>query len=127
MSIKFNIIERRNPLDPSAANKFYASSFVDGKADIEVLTRRMEQNSTVSGADIRAVLYSLTEFVPELLSDGKTVRIGDLGSFRISLSSEGSDTAEEVDSHNIRGAKILFTPGKKLKEMLGKLSYTHAG
>ena len=126
MSIKFNVIEKRNPRDPSAANKFYASSFVDGKADIEVLTKRMEQNSTVSGADIRAVLYSLTEFVPDLLSEGKTVHIGELGSFRVSISSEGSETAEEVSASNIRGSKIIFTPGKKFKDMLGKLSFTRA-
>lgn len=123
MAIKYNVIERGNPSDPTAPKKFYASSSIDGNADIEVLTERVEQISTMSGGDIRGVLYTLTDVVPSLLSEGKSVRIGDLGIFRVSISSEGSDTAEEVSADNVRGAKIIFTPGKKFKDMLDDLSF----
>jgi predicted histone-like DNA-binding protein len=64
--------------------------------------------------------------VPELLSDGNIVEIGDLGSFRVSISSEASDTAEEVNSGKIKKGRILFRPGKKFKQMLNNLTYTKA-
>lgn len=126
MSVKFNVIEKGNPSDPSAPKKYYASTVMSGKQDIDHLTKRIEKISTVSGADIRAVLYSIIDVVPDILSEGNSVRIGDLGSFRISISSEGSETAEEVNSSNIKRARIIFTPGKEFKQMLNNLQYEKA-
>ena len=123
MAIKYKVIERRTPGDPEAPAKYYASSSVTSKADVEDITEQIEKISTVSGADIRAVLYSLVDIVPGMLSKGQNVKVGDLGTFRVSISSSGSDTAEEVSARNIRGAKIIFTPGKKFKTMLQTLSY----
>tara|TARA_R110000868_G_scaffold1211_1_gene9240 strand:- start:2114 stop:2497 length:384 start_codon:yes stop_codon:yes gene_type:complete len=123
MPIKYKVIDRRNPQDPEAPNKFYASSSIDGKSDIEQLTKRIEKISTVSGADIRAVLYAMVDVVPSLLSEGRNVQLGDLGYFRVSISSNPSDTAEEVSASNIRTSRIIFTPGKKFKDMLKSLTF----
>lgn len=126
MAVKFNVVERGNPSDPEAPKKFYASAIMNGKADIEELIGRIEKISTVSGADIRGVLYSIIDIVPDILSQGRSVRIGDLGTFRVSISSEGSETEEEVSAKNVRSARIIFTPGKKFKTMLSGLSYSKA-
>lgn len=126
MAIKYNVIEKSNPRDPSAPKKFYASSFITGKADIDTLTKYIEQISTVSGADIRAVLYAIVDVVPNILRDGNSVTMGNLGAFRVSLSSTPSDTADEVGSKNIKGARIIFTPGKEFKSMLNNLTYKKA-
>jgi len=79
--------------------------------------------STVTGADIRAVLYAIADIVPQLLSEGQIVTIGDLGNFRLSVSSEGSDTEDEVTKANIRKSRILFRPGSKFANMLSNLEY----
>lgn len=126
MAITYNVVEKGNPSDQSAPKKFYASAVMTGKTDIEELTKRIEKISTVSGADIRAVLYAIIDIVPDILSEGNSVRIGDLGTFRVSISSDGSDTAEEVSSSNVRGARIIFTPGKEFKSMLKTLEYQKA-
>lgn len=125
MAISFNVIERGQPgVEGGGTKKFYASAQSTGSAGIDVLTKRIEKISTVSGADIRAVLYSIIDVVPELLSDGNIVEIGEMGSFRVSISSEGSDSVDEVNSGNIKRAKILFRPGRKFKQMLKNLSYS---
>ncbi|WP_103664892.1 HU family DNA-binding protein [Gracilimonas amylolytica] len=125
MPISFNVIERGEPgVEGGGVKKFYASAQSTGSAGIEELTNRIEKISTVSGADIRAVLYSIIDVLPELLSDGNIVEIGDLGSFRVSISSKGSEVAEEVSSSNIKKAKIIFRPGKKFKQMLNNLNYS---
>lgn len=126
MSIKFNVIEKTNPQDPAAPKKFYASSFMSGKADIEDLTRRIEKISTVSGADIRAVLYAIVDVVPDIMSEGNSVSIGDLGSFRVSISSNPGDTEEDITSASVKGSRIIFTPGSKFKTMLSSLKYEKA-
>jgi transcription elongation factor len=40
------------------------------------------------------------------------------------LSSECKDTAEEVTANSVKKAGVIFTPGKKLQEMLGSAKFT---
>ena len=56
-------------------------------------------------------------------SNGKIVRSGELGSLRISLSSNGSATVEEFEISDNKGYKVLFSPGKRIKEMTGNINY----
>ncbi|MEX1269640.1 MAG: HU family DNA-binding protein [Balneolaceae bacterium] len=124
MAIQYKVLERGEPgVVGGGTKKFYASVKHNGTADIDELTRQIEKISTVSGADIRAVLYSIVDVVPEMLNNGSIVNIGDLGGFRMSISSEGSDTEDEVNAGNIRRARIIFRPGKKFKEMIKTLEY----
>lgn len=125
MAIKFKVIERGQPgVAGGGVKKFYASGVSTGEMTLEKLTKRIEQTSTVSGADIRAVLYAMVETMQDALSDGQIVRLGDLGSLRISISSNGEATAEEVKASSIKSAKTVFTPGKDLKKMLKTLEFS---
>ena len=124
MSVKYKVIQRGEPGVIGGGNKkYYASLVSSGNQDIESLAQRIQQMSTVTGVDIRAVLYAIAEIVPQMLSEGQTVAIGDLGKFRLSASSEGSDTEEEVTSANIRKSRILFRPGAKFTSMLHNLEF----
>jgi predicted histone-like DNA-binding protein len=124
MSIKFKVIERGEPgVVGGGTKKYYASANITGQATIEKLTRRIEKISTVSGADIRAVLYALVDVAVEELADGKAVRFDDLGSLRVSLSSSGVEKESDVTPAIITKSKVIFTPGKKIKEMLNNVKY----
>jgi nucleoid DNA-binding protein len=57
------------------------------------------------------------------LADGQAVRLGELGSLRVNISSEGKATEKEVTAAAIRGAKVVFSPGADLKTMLATLKY----
>ena len=124
MAIKFKVIEKAQPgVAGGGEKKFYASPNVTGEKTLAGLTRDIEKISTVSGADIRAVLYALVDVMENALADGQIVRLGELGSLRVSISSEGMATAEEVNASSIKGAKVIFTPGKDIKKMLNNLEY----
>lgn len=124
MPIKFKAIERGQPgVVGGGERKFYASANVTGEVTIEGLTKRIEKISTVSGADIRAVLYALVDVSVDEMADGKIVRLGDLGYFRVSISSEGVTEQNEVTADIIKGGKVIFTPGKEIKKMLETLTY----
>lgn len=127
MAIKFRVIERGQPgVVGGGTKKYYASTSISGETDIDGLTAAIEKISTVSGADIRAVLYAMVDVSSDLLSNGQIVRLGDLGSLRPGLSSHGEDTEEEVTARSVKGAKVLFTPGSKIKDMLKTVSFQKA-
>jgi len=128
MSIKFKVIEKGQPgVAGGGEKKFYASTSLSGQMTLNGLTKSIEKISTVSGADIRAVLYAMVDVMQDSLADGQIVRLGELGSLRVSISSEGKATANEVNASSIKKARVVFTPGKEIKTMLNTLDYTKEG
>ena len=125
MSIQIKAVERPQPgVTGGGVKKFYAIPVHDREITLDGLTKSIEKTSTVSGADIRAVLYAMVEEAVNGLSDGRIIRLGDLGSLRITLSSEGKTTAEAVSAAAIKKTAVIFTPGKKLQEMFKTVKFT---
>lgn len=125
MSIQIKSVERGQPgVAGGGVKKYYASPVHDREVSLEGMTKAIEKTSTVNGADIRAVLYAMVEEAVSGLSDGRIIRLGDLGSIRITLSSEGKNTPEEVTANSVKKAGVIFTPGKKLQDMLKTATFT---
>ena len=124
MAVKYNIVERKNPLKPTEKAKFYAIANSDGEVSFKALAKEVAQTgSTVSDSDVLAVLNDLTKLLVKHLSDGKVVKFGDFGSFQIVINSNGVDSANKVNASQIKGNKIQFRPGVDLKEMLATVKY----
>jgi predicted histone-like DNA-binding protein len=125
MAIQIKSVERPQPgVAGGGVRKHYAVPVHGREISLDGLTRSIEKTSTVNGADIRAVLYAMVEEATLGLSEGRIIRLGDLGSLRITLSSEGKNTVEEVTSAAVKKARVIFTPGKKLQEMLKNAKFT---
>ena len=58
MSIKYKLIEKKNPRDLEAAPKFYASAVTTRKIDLDELSKNIARSSTVARADVYAVLIA---------------------------------------------------------------------
>lgn len=99
---------------------------MNGEFDLKGLTTAIEKNCTVSGADIRAVLYALVDVSIDRLAQGTIVRLGDLGSLRVSFSAQGQAAADGVNAATIKGASVIFTPGTRIKETLTSAKFQKA-
>ncbi len=127
MAIQFKVIEKGQPgVAGGGLKKYYASAQTSGEMTLPKLTASIEKISTVSGADIRAVLYAMVDVMKASLADGQIVRLGDLGSLRINIASDGEDTAEKVSAKSVKGARTIFTPGSELKTLLKNLKFEKA-
>jgi len=123
MSVKYRVVERGKPGDPTAPKKFYPLVKSSGQTTLRELANRIAQISTVSTVDTMAVLEALLQVIPEELADGNIVRLGDFGSFSLRSQSEGSETAEEVSAHNIKRIKVAFRPGRLYKGVLDNIIF----
>ncbi|HCC93972.1 MULTISPECIES: HU family DNA-binding protein [unclassified Empedobacter] len=123
MAVKYNVIQKAYPGDPTGPKKFYANSIADGEVSLRNLSKEIAQTSSISESDVYATLIDLAKMLSKHLSDGKIVRLGDFGSFQISISSEGMDAMNKVNSASIKSAKILFRPGLDLRDTLATLKY----
>ena len=126
MAIKFKTQPRKNPQDMVAPEKFYAAAISNGETDMESLAEMIAYQSTLTDTDCYAVLRSLEHNIVNELRQGRIVKLGSLGNFQVSISSEGKITPEDVSAADITKSRILFRPGKKLRNLLGTLSYNKA-
>ena len=124
MAVKFNIVERKNILNKEAAPKFYASAKADGEVTLKSISKEIAGSSTtVSDTAVLAVLNEFTKIMQKHLADGKIVKFGDFGSFQVTLTIDGAETAEKFNSSLIKGNKIQFRPGADLRDTLKTLKY----
>ena len=123
MSVKFNIVERGNPSNPTAPKKFYPSIQSSGRLTLRELAEQASDRSTLTVADITAAVESFLAIVPKELAKGNIVELGDFGSFWLKTTAEGADTIEEVRADQISTVLPRFNPGKQFKRMLDNIQF----
>lgn len=64
------------------------------------------------------LLYWKATKIAEDVADGKIVYVGDYFTLQAGGSSEGKNTADEVNASSIKSVKTIFRPGKMIKDAL---------
>ena len=123
-TVKYSVIPRINPRDRETEPKFYAQVKVSGDVSMREMCERIQQSCTVTKADVHAVLIAMEDVIVDALKGGEIIRLGDLGTLRVSLSSKGALTEKEYTSSLITKSRIIFRPGSILSEALANLSFT---
>lgn len=122
-SVTYSVVERKNPSTPGNPGKFYAQVQVRGEMGIREIAERIQRECTLTRADTIAVLTALEDVVSEGLQGGEIVRLGDLGSLQVSVSGQGVEKEEEYNDGLIERKRILFRPGRTLRNTLSTLSF----
>ena len=105
--IKYVIKPKRNLRNNTV--KYYAQIAPINATDLSEVASQIEAQSTVSSADVKGVLDQLQIVVQEQLRAGRSVRLGDLGSFRPTLSSFGTTERDKANSNLIRHVRVRFS------------------
>ncbi|MDD7596185.1 MAG: HU family DNA-binding protein [Prevotella sp.] len=93
--------------------KWYPKSVLVGSAvTTEQVARRVAAESTVSPADVRAVLTALGGVMGDYMAQGRSVKLDGIGSFYFTAQAErnGVATEEEVTAALINGVRVRFIP-----------------
>ena len=118
MPIKFNVVQRANPQKRDEPAKFYANIVGDGKTTLADLANYAAEMSTVSKADILAVLESTFAKIATDIADGKIVYVGEYFTLQAGGSSTGSEKEKDVSAANVKSVKAVFRPGKMIRDAL---------
>ncbi len=70
-----------------------------------------------------AVLEALLTVIPQELSRGNIVELGDFGNFWLRTSTDGADTANTVRATQITGVLPRFNAGKEFKKVLDSIDF----
>lgn len=116
--MKVKLIARKNPQKLNDPAKFYAEPVYDGTVDIDFIARQIAGRSSLTPGDIKNVLSNFLEEMPTYMLLGRSIKLNDLGTFRIAFSSEGATTEDAFKTSMIRGVKVVFTPDVNMKKRI---------
>ena len=105
--------------------KWYPQSVqVDQPFTTDQLADRLADISTVSRADVWAVLKNLPGVMADMMAQGRSVRLEGLGTFRYTINAEkqGVDTAEEVSDKQIVAVRVRYTPETRRPNQKGPVT-----
>ena len=101
--------------------KTYAQIAPVDYVDIDDVTKYLVDLSSLSEGEVASVLVLLQKYIIDVLASGRSVRLGDLGSFRPTISSSGVEAGEEfVPESLIKKVNVRFTQSGKMLQMLDK-------
>lgn len=115
--IKFTAQIRKSPSTGEAL--YYPAVAATTPVKLKEVVSQIEKYCTLSDSDIEAVLLSLEEVVASFLKQGRTVRLGVLGSFRPTLAvKESKEEESQVKASDVSHVRCRFTPSSTLKQCL---------
>ena len=124
MPITYAVKKVSNPKYPEV-DYFHGQAIKTGELTLDKLAKRINNSTTVTQADCRAVLVSMKDHIIEALTEGQVVVLDDLGRFQITL--QGKCYPKEVinaedfsPSAMIKSHKIVFRPDAALKKEVAK-------
>ena len=121
--MKVKVVTKKNPQDLSAAPKYYGNAVNAGTITIDKFAKTIADRSSLSRGDIQNVLANFIEQLPIFLEIGMSVQLGGFGTMRLTLETNGADTPDAFTASNVKGAKVVFTPGVEFKDYLKNIKY----
>ena len=122
-NVTYSVSPRINPREKDEAPKYYAHVQASGDINIREMSERIQQTCTVHKSDVYAVLVALEDVITDALRGGEIVRLGDLGTLQIGISSKGALTEEDYEESMIKKTRINFRPGSALVGCLSGLTF----
>ena len=106
---KYRKVMRTPQSGENAGRKlWYATAVSDREMNFEdFVTHISEHNSPYSRGTIHGVLMDTLDCLKELILDGKSVRLSDLGLFSIGMTSRGEETREKVTAASVQGVHLI--------------------
>lgn len=115
--LTYHVIRRKNI---KTGDILYYPQLVTAAADDRAkIIERIEKKCTLASADVKAVVDALEVEIIDCLQQGRSIRLGDLGSFRPSLRcGKGVKEEQSVSPAMIKRVHIVFHPSSRIRRAL---------
>lgn len=109
-----------NPGDAESAKKVYAYAQSRENVNIMSLAKHIQQHGSPYTRDvIVGVITKAVDCVREQLLNGNRVQLGEMGTFYVTLKSEGVEDSTEFNaSQHIKGVNVRWERGQEFSDLL---------
>ena len=115
----------KNPSKPEMPEKAYARVQINEVISTKKFVGHIsDHNGVFSKGTVKGVTTDLVNCLREMLVAGNKVEIEGLGTFGISLTSEGAESLEKFTSANIKAVNVVYTPSEDLQDLIQDATFT---
>ena len=115
----------KNPTKPEMPEKAYARVQINEVISTKKCVGHIsDHNGVFSKGTVKGVTTDLVNCLREMLVAGNKVEIEGLGTFGISLTSEGAESLEKFTSANIKAVNVVYTPSEDLQDLIQDATFT---
>ncbi|WP_455624213.1 HU family DNA-binding protein [Parabacteroides sp.] len=126
MPIRYKLVQRKDFTKdaPTDGKRFYAQLVSNGTVSLDELCESIAEETAQTSADVKSIFDRLPRILRRHLSEGRNVQMGEFGSLRPTLGSQGSLTKKEFDAATMmKKPGLVFTPGKLLQRMRDDVTF----
>lgn len=117
MALYYNLYYKGNPLRPGENRKFYAVLRRQSKAGFNEVCEITSGNLGVNKELCKAIISCWNQVAIDLLLDGRSVDIGEMGSLHLAVSGKGISKISDLDTeklkYNVKGYIRLSKKARK--------------
>ena len=122
MAIQFELYKSPNPKDEEDKELYHARVVNFQHIDTDYLAKEIQQATSLTEVDVKAVLESLSHFMGSRLREGERVHLDGIGYFRVSLTTiEPVVAATKRKLTKVKMAGVKFRADQKLKNEIGTI------
>ncbi len=114
--LKLNVRKTKNLKDQK--EKYYLGVAPTTPIKLEDVTTDIERMCTVNSADIKAVLDALQTVIIDRVKSGQSVRLGDLGSFRPTVTCASVEDPSTLKVSQVKAVRCRFTQSGRMSREL---------
>ena len=126
MALFYRGVQRRNPSNLSAPYLWYPSLVKIGTTNEKTLSEKIADETTLNKKEADMAVSQMFKIIPADLLDAKTVQLGDLGYFYLTVKTKtgaGVDSEGQVSADQIESVMLRFMPTKSFREKLNKAQF----
>lgn len=123
MAVLIKPVQRYNPLDKDADKKWYITQVTAAQVDETQVAIDLADETTLNPSEAMMAIRQLRKILLRHLLAGESVKLGNWGSFSLTLSSIGMETKEAVNAKNIKNVNLNFQPDEDFKNDLQKATF----
>jgi len=122
--IDYSVCLLPNPFKPEEEPLAYGKNQIREIWSLEKFCQHIaSHNSVYSRGMVKGILSDMCECLVEQLLNGNKIKLGELGDFSVSLSTNGAVSKDKFTEDNIKAVNIIFTPGDDFENLRPKAEF----
>ena len=124
--INYSLVARSNPSDMAAGKKIYAQAQYSDIVELDQFAEHMSNhNSPFSKGTLMGILTDAVSCLREFLLEGRRLKLGDMGTVAVQLTSSGAENAEAFSTSQITAVKAQWTKSDKFADLLTEAQFNY--
>lgn len=124
MSIKYKVVKQVFGFDKTGTAKYVARTVTGDMLDFDKVRKQVAQVCGAHRGTVNLVIDGLIDVMVNNLDMGHSVQLGEFGVLRPGIRAKAQDSEEAITAQTVYRRRIVFFPGKMLRNFLDNVSVT---